>query len=141
MQRTLLSFGCTHTRTNNKPIPECSGHHPNLNSIQKCKKCYTIIALRKRCSNTINALTGQTLGTWGTKEQLLERIVKNSKAPLRQSKKLCDGSFALYSVCAFHFSFVFVFFYIGFAILLEPAVDQDAKLSAGTFAHANMPCI
>ena len=73
MKQTLLSFG---QKTNQK---ECAGFHPNLDSIRDCQRCFTITALRKRCSQAINVTTGETLGIWGTKEQLLARLIKNSE--------------------------------------------------------------
>ena len=83
MKQTLLSFG---QKTNQK---ECAGFHPNLNSIRDCQRCFTITTLRKRCSQAINVATGQTLGIWGTKEQLLARLIKNSE--LRKNVQSTPG--------------------------------------------------
>ena len=83
MKQTLLSFG---QKTNQK---ECAGFHPNLDSIRDCQRCFTITALRKRCSQAINVATGQTLGIWGTKEQLLARLIKYSE--LRKNVQSTPG--------------------------------------------------
>jgi len=94
MKQTLLPFGQCTPKTAGR-IPECSGKHPSLRSIQNCKKCYTIAALRNRCASTTNVMTGQPVGIWGTKDQMLERLIKNAR--VQERSKISAGIFA-YSI-------------------------------------------
>ena len=93
MKQTLLSFGGKATKSSKK-IPVCSCVHDQLHTIRTCKRCYTIAALRKRCTSTISATTGQSLGTYGTKEELLTRLIKNLQ--LRKNGNVSEGKFVLF---------------------------------------------
>ena len=67
MKQTFLAFG--QAKKNVKQC-ECAGHS-DLREIINCKHCFTINELKKKCANTRNAVTGEPLGQWGTKQQLL----------------------------------------------------------------------
>ena len=77
MKQSSLDFGGRKKISESKKIRECSGH-ADLRQIRFCKACFTIYSLRLKCANTKNATTGQPLGIWGTKEQMLQRLLKNS---------------------------------------------------------------
>ena len=75
MKQSFLAFG--QARKSTKKC-ECSGHS-DLRDIIDCKYCFTINELKKKCASTRNAVTGEPLGQWGTKQQLLQRLLKNGK--------------------------------------------------------------
>ena len=116
MKQTFLTFG---HNTPKKPgrTPECSGNHPSLSSIRNCKKCYTIAALRKRCANTTSLTTGQTVGTWGTKEQVLERLINNARP--NQRNKMSEGMSAHSNLLQFCFVCIIIWLFHIFKLTLH----------------------
>ena len=88
MKQSFLAFGQTKKSIE---ILECAGH-TDLREIRDCKYCFTINALKKKCKSTQNAQTGEPLGQWGTKEQLLQRLLKNSKNSQKKRQEVSVGS-------------------------------------------------
>ena len=79
MKQTSLAFG---QRKSCTTVRECAGH-TDLGEIRTCKYCFTISFLKKKCGSTPNVTTGDMLGQWGTKEQMLQRLLKNSEKKQR----------------------------------------------------------
>ena len=88
MNQSFLAFG---QKKKSIEILECAGH-TDLREIRDCKYCFTINALKKKCKSTQNAQTGEPLGQWGTKEQLLQRLLKNSKNSQKKRQEVSVGS-------------------------------------------------
>ena len=82
MKQSSLAFG---QRKSHNKIRECAGH-ADLNEIRTCKICFTINELKKKCASIRNVQTGEPLGQWGTKEQLLQRLLKNIRKKQCMSK-------------------------------------------------------
>ena len=89
MKQTLLGFGKVAKVSKKNTVNVCV--HEKLHTIRTCKRCYTITALRKRCKAITSVTTGQSLGTYGTKEQLLSRLMSN--AQLCKAGNVSDGQF------------------------------------------------
>ena len=81
MKQTLLTFG--------GKVAKCTGVHEKLQTIRSCKQCYTISSLRRRCTSTISFKTGQPLGKYGTKNQLLARLIENAELHKNNGKFVC----------------------------------------------------
>ena len=95
MKQTSLAFG---QRKSCTTVRECAGH-TDLGEIRTCKYCFTISFLKKKCGSTPNVTTGDMLGQWGTKEQMLQRLLKNSEkkqrsqiAEVKQKSTFSDGA-------------------------------------------------
>lgn len=95
MKQTSLAFG---QRKSCTTVRECAGH-TDLGEIRTCKYCFTITFLKKKCGSTPNVTTGDMLGQWGTKEQMLQRLLKNSEkkqrlqiAEVKQKSTFSDGA-------------------------------------------------
>ena len=102
MNQTLLTFGGKVVKpSNGSPSRVCV--HEKLHTIRSCKRCYTIAALRQRCTNTISFKTGHSLGTYGTKKELLARLIKNVE--LHKNNNDFVGKFVCLNVIS---CFVFV---------------------------------
>ena len=103
MKQTKLPFGSPKANRVAKlssPTRVCVHH--NLYTIRFCKRCYTINALRQRCTNTISHKTGCPLGTYGTKKQLLERLIKNEQ--LFKSNNASGESNLVFGMYTLHLS-------------------------------------
>ena len=85
MKQTLLAFGGKVA----KPLKGSRSRlcvHEKLHTMRSCKRCFTISSLRQRCTSTISFKTGQSLGKYGTKEQLLARLIKNEELHKKNGK-------------------------------------------------------
>ena len=82
MKQSSLAFG---QRKSCTTVRECEGH-TDLRQIRTCKFCFTIASLKKRCGSTPNVITGNMLGRWGTREQMLQRLLKNAQK--KQQRRL-----------------------------------------------------
>ena len=153
MKQTFLTFGHNTPKKSGR-TPECSGNHPSLSSIRNCKKCYTIAALRKRCANTTSLTTGQTVGTWGTKEQVLERLINNARP--NQRNKMSEGMSAhsnLLQSCfvciiiwlfhifklTLHLLFSLFLLYLSFSICLDSVGTQPQEHVASQHGGEKSP--
>ena len=95
MKQTSLAFG---QRKSCTTVRECAVH-TDLGEIRTCKYCFTISFLKKKCGSTPNVTTGDMLGQWGTKEQMLQRLLKNSEkkqrpqiVEVKQKNTFSDGA-------------------------------------------------
>lgn len=93
MKQTLLTFG--------GKVAKCTGVHEKLQTIRSCKQCYTISSLRRRCTSTISFKTGQPLGKYGTKNQLLARLIENAELHKNNGKFVCFIAFEHYFLFCF----------------------------------------
>ena len=107
MKQTLLGFGQVVKASKKSPVNVCV--HEKLHTMRMCKRCYTITVLWKRCKATTSATTGQSLDTYGTKEQLLSRLINN--AQLCKAGNVSDDQF--FCIRLHSFTFVCIHLHLG----------------------------
>ena len=138
MQQTRLSFGQTLIAPNTpKKHLVCACDHKNLSSIRDCKKCYRIIVLKRLCANTIRTTTGEPLGTWGTKEQLLDRLMKNSKSGKNTvwDDVFCCTTLFLHFIILLHIVCVACVHYFQSFLHASEKIARPAEVASETIAR------